>query len=176
MGGIFLLPIIHGIEQKRRKQAGKKCQCNVNNSCLNILWILAGACLASATWPSLYAPWYATENSPLQRSILKSRCADGQYIYTGIPPPLPPHTDQNLTRPYYYTSPPSTLQHGLPPLTGFLPSIAPRVHYPPFPSYVLFIMLPSHPFSFFLTSCRQISVMRVMHTSSSRLFVSTFFH
>jgi hypothetical protein len=68
------------------------------------------------------------------------------YIHSHPSSPSP-HTDRNLTRPYYFTRPPSTLQHGLPSLTSFLPSITPRVHYPPFPSYVCllcFRVIPSY--------------------------------
>jgi hypothetical protein len=41
--------------------------------------------------PSLFCKFRGVplQAFPLQRSILKGRCADGQYIYTGDSPPLP---------------------------------------------------------------------------------------
>lgn len=55
---------------------------------------LSRTCLAFATWPVFVCSVAVVchlKHLPLQRSILKSRWADGQYIYTGIRIPSPPH-------------------------------------------------------------------------------------
>ena len=98
--------------------------------------------------------WFRNDGSD-QKDRCIGICIPSSHTHaTALEPPLP-----------------SVLQHGLSSTMGFPSSIAPRVHYPSLPSYVLLLCFLWH---LFLTFHLQISAMREMPILS--LFVSTFPH